>query len=106
MVASHRQLWNVCRDAIVAGDALKLLGALRRLPRMYASSLRSASFLYRFGIFSGADLDVSKISLLGLATILGSVECARVVVYVLCGRVVASFSRVSDWLYDSPHALR
>ena len=92
MVGSRRQLWISCRDAIVAGDANCLFGALRRLPLACASSMRSARFVYAFGIFSGADLDVDKISLLGLATILGKVECAHVILFVLRRCVVSSLS--------------
>ena len=68
---------------------------------MCASSLRSAMFLYRFGIFSGADLDVDKISLLGLATLLGKVECARAILFVL-GR--SAVSALSLWDNDDGSA--
>ena len=90
MAASRRQWWTVCCAAILAGDAHKLLGALRRMPLACAASLRSAKFLYRRRIITGADMDVSKISLLGLATILGRIDCVRVLSFVLGHRFVSS----------------
>ena len=75
--------WKAARRAIARHDASALQLVVKKMRRRDIKACRSALFMYKEELWGSGDIDLAQISLLGLALLEGSVECASVLFDVL-----------------------